>query len=159
MPSRHAIPYDLERFVRAQDHPFDGRRSVFSAALDELRAGRKQSHWIWFVFPQLAGLGLSDMSRRYGIVSAGEAQAYLSHEITGARLIASTEAVLSVEGRSITDILGAVDAVKFRSSMTLFDVVATDRTIFDTALVRYFDGGRDAVTLDALRGTKKLERA
>jgi uncharacterized protein (DUF1810 family) len=135
-------PFDLQRFVRAQD-------PVFRDVLGELACGRKQSHWMWFVFPQLAGLGLSAMSQRYAIGSRAEAKAYLAHPILGPRLIECTRLVLAVDGRTINAILGAPDDAKFRSSMTLFGAVS-DEPVFDEALARYFASERDGATLEIL---------
>lgn len=135
-------PFDLERFVRAQD-------PVYRAVRGELARGRKQSHWMWFVFPQIAGLGFSAMSQRYAIGSRAEAKAYLAHPALGARLIECTGLVLAVQGRSINAILGAPDDAKFHSSMTLFGAVS-DEPIFGEALARYFAGERDVVTLEIL---------
>ncbi|EHR02969.1 DUF1810 domain-containing protein [Bradyrhizobium sp. WSM471] len=135
-------PFDLKRFVRAQD-------PVYRDIQGELTQGRKQSHWMWFVFPQVAGLGFSAMSQRYAIASRAEAKAYLAHPLLGPRLIECTKLVLAVEGRSINAILGAPDDAKFRSSMTLFDAVS-DEPVFDEALARYLSGGRDQATLDIL---------
>lgn len=140
-------PFDLERFVTAQD-------PVFRAVEAELARGRKQTHWMWFVFPQIAGLGFSAMSQRYAIGSRAEAKAYLAHPVLGARLIECTGLVLAVQGRSINAILGAPDDAKFRSSMTLFGAVS-DEPIFGAALARYFAGERDAATLEIL---SKLDR-
>ncbi|APG12399.1 uncharacterized protein (DUF1810 family) [Bradyrhizobium elkanii] len=135
-------PFDLERFVRAQD-------PVFRDVQGELARGRKQTHWMWFVFPQIAGLGFSTMSQRYAIGSRAEARAYLAHPVLGPRLIECTTLVLAVEGRTINAILGAPDDAKFRSSMTLFGAVS-DETVFDQALARYFAGERDSATLEIL---------
>jgi uncharacterized protein (DUF1810 family) len=135
-------PFDLDRFVRAQD-------PVYRDVLGELARGRKQSHWMWFVFPQIAGLGFSAMSQRYAIGSRAEARAYLAHPVLGARLIECTGLVLAAQGRSINAILGAPDDAKFRSSMTLFGAVS-DQPIFGAALARYFAGERDAATLEIL---------
>ncbi|WP_027517623.1 DUF1810 domain-containing protein [Bradyrhizobium sp. WSM1417] len=140
-------PFDLKRFVRAQD-------PVYRDIQGELTRGRKQSHWMWFVFPQVAGLGFSAMSQRYAIASRAEAKAYLAHPILGPRLIECTRLVLAIEGRSINAILGAPDDAKFRSSMTLFDAVS-DQPVFDEALARYFSGERDGATLEIL---SKLDR-
>ena len=140
-------PFDLERFIRAQD-------PVFRAVQGELARGRKQSHWMWFVFPQIAGLGLSAMSQRYAIASRAEAEAYLAHPVLGSRLIECTRLVLAVEGRTINAILGAPDDAKFRSSMTLFGAVS-DEPVFGEALARYFAGERDGATLEIL---SKLDR-
>ena len=141
-------PFDLERFLKAQE-------PVFRAVLAELGRGRKQTHWMWFIFPQVAGLGVSAMSQRYAIGSRAEAQAYLAHPVLGARLIECTRLVLAVQGRTISAILGAPDDTKFRSSMTLFGAVS-DEPIFDQALARYFAGERDRATLEILA---KLDRA
>ncbi|WP_439375178.1 DUF1810 domain-containing protein [Bradyrhizobium sp. DASA03120] len=134
--------FDLERFVQAQN-------PVFRDVQGELARGRKQSHWMWFVFPQVAGLGFSAMSQRYAIGSRAEAVAYLAHPVLGPRLIECTRLVLAVEGRTINAILGAPDDAKFRSSMTLFNAVS-DEPVFDQALARYFAGERDGATLEIL---------
>lgn len=136
-------PFNLERFVDAQS-------PVFDQVLAELRRGRKESHWIWFIFPQLTGLGQSWMSRHYAISSRAEAEAYLAHPILGARLVECTRLVNLVEGRSIREIFGDIDAVKFRSSMTLFTQVAGDRSVFAEALQKYYAGQADQLTLDRL---------
>ncbi len=141
-------PFDLERFVQAQD-------PVYRDVQGELGRGRKQTHWMWFIFPQVAGLGFSAMSQRYAIGSRAEAKAYLAHPILGKRLIDCTRRVLAVEGRTINAILGAPDDAKFRSSMTLFGAVS-DEPIFDQAIARYFAGERDRATLEIL---SKLDRA
>ncbi|PPQ18128.1 DUF1810 domain-containing protein [Bradyrhizobium sp. AC87j1] len=135
-------PFDLERFVTAQN-------PVFRDVQGELARGRKQTHWMWFVFPQIAGLGLSAMSQRYAIGSRAEARAYLAHPVLGTRLIECTRLVLAVQGRNINAILGAPDDSKFRSSMTLFGAVS-DEPVFGEALARYFAGERDAATLEIL---------
>lgn len=135
-------PFNLERFLRAQD-------PVFRDVREELARGRKQTHWMWFVFPQVAGLGLSAMSQRYAIGSRAEAEAYLAHPVLGPRLIECTRLVLAVDGRTINAILGAPDDSKFRSSMTLFGAVS-DEPVFDEALAKYFAGERDGATLEIL---------
>jgi uncharacterized protein (DUF1810 family) len=117
--------------------------------LGELTAGRKQSHWMWFVFPQIAGLGHSPMAQHYAIHTVNEARLYLAHELLGPRLIETTRLVLAVEDRSLHDIFGSPDDLKFRSSMTLFDAVAPN-DIFAAALGKYFNGERDAATLAKL---------
>ena len=134
--------FDLDRFLRAQD-------PVFRDVLAELARGRKQSHWMWFVFPQVAGLGFSAMSQRYAIGSRTEAEAYLAHPVLGPRLIECTRLVLAVDGRTINAILGAPDDAKFRSSMTLFGAVS-DEAVFNEALARYFGGQPDGATLEIL---------
>ena len=120
----------------------------------ELATGRKQSHWIWFVFPQIAGLGLSVRSVHFAISSRDEARAYLDHDILGPRLIEATRLVLAVEGRTTHEIFGSPDDLKFHSSMTLFDAVAPN-DVFAAALEKYFDGVRDARTLAILREIDK----
>lgn len=135
-------PFDLKRFLKAQD-------PVFRDVLGELARGRKQSHWMWFVFPQLAGLGFSAMSQHYAIGSRAEAEAYLAHPVLGPRLIECTRLVLAVDGRTINAILGAPDDSKFRSSMTLFGAVS-DEPVFAEALARYFAGQPDGATLEIL---------
>jgi uncharacterized protein (DUF1810 family) len=136
-----ADPFDLQRFVEAQ-------RADYNRALAEIRAGRKSSHWIWFIFPQLKGLGFSHRSQFYGLSGLDEAQAYLAHPILGPRLRDCVEAMLALTGNA-DDILGAVDALKFRSSMTLFSVAAPQEHIFGAALDRYFSNP-DEKTLSLL---------
>jgi uncharacterized protein (DUF1810 family) len=136
-------PHDLQRFVEAQN-------SVIDEVKKELRSGRKRSHWMWFVFPQMEGLGRSETARRYAISSRGEAEAYLSHPVLGPRLRDCTALVNAVEGRSANEIFGSPDDLKFRSSMTLFEALAEDSTPFRTALDDYYDGDRDTKTLDLL---------
>jgi len=131
--------YNLQRFVDAQAHIIDQVRA-------ELRTGRKQTHWMWFVFPQLRGLGSSAMAEKYGITSRGEAEAYLAHPVLGSRLRECTELVNAVESRSAEQIFGYPDDLKFRSSMTLFSAVTHDSDVFRTALEKYFDGEPDPVT-------------
>ena len=138
------MDHDLDRFVAAQD-------DVYPQALAELRAGAKRSHWMWFVFPQIAGLGQSAMARTYAIASADEARAYLAHPVLGARLVEATSAVTGARG-SAEAILGGIDAVKLRSSMTLFAAVADDPAPFRAALARFYGGADDPATLDLLRG-------
>ncbi len=137
--------FDLQRFVEAQDPVYDQVRA-------ELRAGRKQSHWMWFVFPQLRGLGHSSMAIRFGIVSLAEAAAYLRHPILGPRLTECAGLVNLVEGRSARHIFGSPDDLKFRSSMTLFAQAAGAEKIFSEAIEKYFGGEPDGLTLDELRG-------
>lgn len=142
--SEVADPYDLGRFVDAQTGTYD-------AALSELRAGAKRGHWIWFVFPQLAGLGTSATAQRFAIGSLEEARAYLAHPVLGPRLRECARALVSVEGRSIEDIVGWPDCLKVRSSMTLFVVAAGDGSDFQQVLTRYYSGAPDDRTLDLLR--------
>ena len=136
-------PHDLERFVEAEE-------SVIGDVKRELRSGRKRSHWMWFVFPQVAGLGRSDMAHRYAIDSLAEARAYLAHPVLGPRLRECTELVNDVDGRTANEIFGSPDDLKFRSSMTLFEVAADDPGPFRAALETYYDGERDPKTLDRL---------
>ncbi|OHV05516.1 DUF1810 domain-containing protein [Mycobacterium talmoniae] len=138
-----ADPYDLWRFVDAQDR-------VYAGVLAELRAGRKRTHWIWFVFPQLRGLGSSAMADRYGIGSLAEARAYLSHDVLGPRLHECARLVNGVSGRSIEDIFGWPDNLKVRSSMTLFARAGADNADFVTLLDRYYGGQQDPETLARL---------
>lgn len=148
------VSHDLERFVAAQDSG-----GTYEQALAELRAGHKTSHWMWFVFPQITGLGQSEMSRRYAIASLEEAREYLAHPVLGPRLIECSEALLTHEGKSAAEILGGIDATKLRSSMTLFTRAAasnpsqtphlgdSDRFgVFRRVLERYFEGEPDPET-------------
>lgn len=139
-----ADPHNLDRFVTAQ-------QGVWEDALGELRRGRKTSHWMWFIFPQLSGLGRSAMAHTYGIASLDEARAYLTHPVLGARLYEATAALLAAPGSAET-ILGDVDAMKLRSSMTLFALAADDPAPFRAALDRFFAGHEDAATIDVLKG-------
>ena len=132
-------PYDLQRFVDAQ-------RPVYASVRAELRAGHKQGHWMWFVFPQLRGLGHSELAHRFGIASRDEAAAYILHPILGPRLSECTRLVTSVEGRTIEQILGHPDDLKFRSSMTLFAHAALDNPVFVDAIKQYFAGEADPLT-------------
>jgi uncharacterized protein (DUF1810 family) len=136
-------PHRLARFVEAQ-------APVYAQALAELRAGSKRSHWMWFVFPQIAGLGSSAMAQRYAIASLDEAKAYLAHPILGERLRQCSQAMLAVEGRSAHDILGTPDDLKFRSSMTLFHRAAPAEPLFEGCLKKYFGGEPDPQTLRLL---------
>ena len=137
--------FDLDRFVDAQ-------AGIYAQALAELRAGRKQSHWMWFVFPQIAGLGRSPTARFYAIASAAEARAYLAHPLLGPRLRECAEILLAHAGRSAEAIFGGVDAIKLRSSMTLFEAVADRPKPFSAVLDTYFDAERDAATMALLDG-------
>ena len=136
-------PFDLERFVAAQ-------RPVFDRAAAELKQGRKASHWMWFVFPQVAGLGFSAMSRRYAISSLDEARAYLAHPVLGPRLRQCVGLLVGIKGRSAHEIFGSPDDVKLHSSLTLFARAARDEPLFAEALARYFEGRPDQATLDRL---------
>jgi uncharacterized protein (DUF1810 family) len=133
------MAFDLERFVSAQRVAYDGVRA-------ELRAGRKTGHWIWFIFPQISGLGRSELSRSYAVASLDEARAYLAHPVLGPRLRECAGLLLAITRRSATDILGPVDAMKVRSSMTLFHRAAPDDPVFAEVLRRYYDGIADAAT-------------
>ena len=135
--------YDLERFVAAQE-------PIYAQAAAELALGRKRSHWMWFVFPQLEGLGASAMAQRYGIRSRDEARAYLDHPLLGARLKECVARVNRVEGRSAREIFGRPDDLKFHSSMTLFAAAAPEEPLFAEALAKYFAGRRDPLTLAKL---------
>jgi uncharacterized protein (DUF1810 family) len=135
--------YNLQRFLDAQAH-------TYHTVLAELRAGRKSSHWIWFIFPQIAGLGHSAMAQQFAIGSLDEAKAYLQHPALGPRLRECTQLVLNVEGRSAEEIFGYPDNLKFRSCITLFLTAATDNAIFKDALLKYFDGQPDQLTINIL---------
>jgi uncharacterized protein (DUF1810 family) len=135
--------YNLERFVEAQ-------ADCYEQVTLELRAGRKSSHWMWFIFPQMAGLGHSEMARQYAISSLAEAAAYLEHPMLGPRLRECAQLVVDVKGRSIDQILGYPDNLKFRSSMTLFAKAGPDERVFRDALEKYFGGGEDRLTLERL---------
>lgn len=132
-------PVDLERFVRAQD-------GVYDQALQELRAGAKRGHWMWFVFPQVAGLGHSPTAQRYAIAGLDEARAYLAHPVLGPRLVEAAQALLALSARDPVRVLGPVDALKLRSSMTLFEAAAPDERVFGEVLERFYDGERDEAT-------------
>jgi uncharacterized protein (DUF1810 family) len=136
------MAHDLNRFVAAHS-------SAYPQALAELRRGRKTSHWMWFVFPQIAGLGRSDTARFYAIADAAEARAYLAHPLLGPRLVEATQAAVAAPG-SATAIFGSIDAIKLRSSMTLFAAVAADDAPFTAALERFFGGERDPATIQLL---------
>jgi uncharacterized protein (DUF1810 family) len=137
-------PFDLQRFVDAQAR-------VYPTVVDELRAGRKSSHWIWFIFPQIAGLGSSPTADRYAISSLDEARAYLRHDVLGPRLHECARLVNAVQGRSIDDIFGYPDNLKVRSSMTLFAAAADDNRDFVELLERYYDGEEDPLTVARLK--------
>ena len=138
-------PYHLERFVTAQDSG-----GTYQRALAELRAGRKTSHWMWFIFPQVAGLGLSAMAQRYAISGVAEARAYLGHPVLGPRLRACAGAIAAVDDSTADRILGPVDAMKLRSCLTLFAAAAPEEAVFGEVLTRYFDGRPDEATLARL---------
>jgi uncharacterized protein (DUF1810 family) len=131
--------YDLERFVTAQG-------GVYPQALAELRRGLKTGHWMWFIFPQIAGLGFSEISQRFGISSIDEARAYLAHPVLGPRLIECASVVAGTSGRTAAQIFGDIDAIKLRSSMTLFHRAAPEEPVLVQVLERFFDGQPDAAT-------------
>jgi uncharacterized protein (DUF1810 family) len=136
-------PFDLQRFVGAQE-------PVYRRVVEELRRGRKASHWMWFVFPQIAGLGFSAMAQRFAIGSRAEAAAYLEHDVLGPRLVECTRLVLAARDKSITNILGSPDDMKFRSCMTLFDAVST-QPIFNETIEVFYSEGKDPATLSILK--------
>jgi uncharacterized protein (DUF1810 family) len=138
-----ADPFNLQRFVDAQ-------APVYEQARRELKAGRKESHWMWFIFPQIAGLGHSPMSIRFAIASLGEANAYLAHPILGPRLKECATLALEVEGKTAREIFGPIDEMKFRSSMTLFARAAPDEEAFQRCLDKYFVGDSDPAALARL---------
>jgi len=137
-------PYNLQRFIEAQD---PGYRKI----IIELKTGQKYGHWMWYIFPQIEGLGESAMSRRYAIASRAEAEAYLEHPLLGLRLRECTQLVLNVEGHSIGHIFHYPDDLKFRSCMTLFEDASRDGDVFRDALLKYFGGIPDQLTLDILK--------
>ena len=137
-------PYDLQRFVDAQ-------ASVYAQVCEELRQGRKRSHWMWFIFPQIKGLGHSATAQRFAVSSLAEAKAYLEHPVLGARLRECSRLVAVVAGRSVDEIFGFPDNMKFRSSMTLFALAAPDDQVFNDCLRKYFAGEADQSTLAQLR--------
>ena len=136
-------PFNLNRFKSAQD-------SIYDAVLAELRSGQKRSHWMWYIFPQIDGLGYSTTSKYYAIKSVEEARQYLNHPVLGPRLLECAEAVLAVEGRTISEILGYPDDLKLKSSMTLFECVSDPHSVFALILYKYFHGERDIRTLQML---------
>ncbi|MBX3319624.1 MAG: DUF1810 domain-containing protein [Nitrospira sp.] len=135
--------YNLHRFLTAQE-------PIYNTVLAELLAGRKSSHWIWFIFPQIVGLGRSAMAQQFALASLDEAKTYLQHPVLGQRLRECTQLVLNVERRSAEEIFPYPDNLKFRSCMTLFRVAAADNTIFKNALLKYFDGQPDQQTMSVL---------
>lgn len=137
-------PFHLARFVAAQD-------GIYPRVVQELKAGRKRSHWMWFIFPQLQGLGTSEMARRYAIRGLDEARAYLAHPLLGTRLVECTRIVNGLHGSSALQIFGQPDDLKFHSSLTLFELAAGNHSEFSTALEKYFAGHRDPATLQHLQ--------
>ena len=142
-PGKKEDPYDLNRFISAQEDDHE-------RALSEIKDGRKRSHWMWYIFPQIDGLGSSAMSRRYSIKSLAEAEAYLNHPVLGSRLITSVETLLSLKGRSAEEIFGFTDEEKLKSCATLFAAVSEPGSVFHRLLDEYFNGERDAMTLRRL---------
>jgi uncharacterized protein (DUF1810 family) len=140
-------PYDLQRFVDAQDR-------IYDTVLDELRGGRKRSHWIWFVFPQLHALGRSPTALQYGIDSLDEARAYLAHETLGRRLRECARLVKAIDGRSVEDIFGFPDDLKVRSSMTLFARATDDNADFRAVLDKFYGGDEDPLTVELLTAAR-----
>jgi uncharacterized protein (DUF1810 family) len=136
-------PHNLNRFLKAQE-------SVYERALAELKSGRKRTHWMWYIFPQIDGLGYSPTAKHYSIKSIGEVRQYLDHPVLGKRLVECTEAVLAVKGGALSEIFGYPDDLKFKSSMTLFEKIAGPGAVFSSALDRYCNGERDAATLRLL---------
>lgn len=136
-------PFDLDRFVRAQ-------APIYSAALAELRSGRKRSHWMWFVFPQVDGLGFSETTKRYSIKSLAEARAFLAHPVLGVRLVECTQALVKIEGRTALGIFGRPDDMKLQSSMTLFAAADPAAPEFSAVLDKYFEGKHDPRSIERL---------
>jgi uncharacterized protein (DUF1810 family) len=141
-------PFDLCRFTSAQ-------YAVYGRVLAEIKNGQKRTHWMWYIFPQLYGLGLSSISKRYAIKSIEEARQYLNHPVLGKRLLECAEAALTIEGRSASEIFGYPDDLKLRSSMTLFAFVATPGSVFVRVLDKYFNGEQDVATLNILKEMKE----
>jgi uncharacterized protein (DUF1810 family) len=135
-------PYGLERFVGAQNWS-----GTYETVVSELRTGRKMGHWMWYIFPQVKGLGNSHMSREFGISSVAEAQAYLRHPVLGPRLRECARTLMGIEGKGATEILGGIDAMKLRSSMTLFMSAEPEEPIFREVLAKYFHGSADQETI------------
>lgn len=146
------MKYDLDRFIEAQ-------QNVYPQALSEISRGRKASHWMWFIFPQLAGLGRSEIAQRYAIASLGEARAYLSHPVLGSRYLECVEALQDLSLSDPKTVLGSIDAVKLCSSLTLFAEADPEQKLFRAALERWFRGIKDQQTLDLLRTMQSTRRA
>ena len=141
-------PFDLARFLKVQEDDYED-------ALSEIKGGQKRTHWMWYIFPQIDGLGFSSMSKRYSIKSIEEAQAYLHHPILGSRLLECAQTVVDVEGRSIAAIFGSPDDQKLRSCVTLFASVSPSGSVFERILEKYYHGGRDDRTLQLLEKLKE----
>lgn len=135
------VDYDLHRFLSAQEYKWGG----YNVAMQEIRNGQKRRHWIWYIFPQMDGLGHSDYSEYYGIHSLDEARAYLKNPILGARLREASKALLEVNGKSVAEIMGEIDAMKVKSCMTLFDIVSS-HDVFDEVLAKYYQGEKCELT-------------
>ena len=135
---------DLDRFLYAQEF-------CYEKALDEVKNGKKESHWMWFIFPQIIGLGVSDTAMLYSISGIGEAKLYLEHEILGPRLVEITKEVLSLETDDPVEVFGEVDALKLNSSMTLFDYVSDDENVFKEVIDKFYDGQKDEKTLQLIK--------
>ncbi len=144
MITDHNKTYDLTRFMDAQ-------AGIYEIALEELRSGQKRTHWMWYIFPQIDGLGRSATAKHYAIKNMEEAGQYLNHPVLGPRLFESAKAVLAIDGRTASDIFGHPDDMKLKSSMTLFSCVANPESIFDRVLEKYFNGKRDVRTLQLLK--------
>jgi uncharacterized protein (DUF1810 family) len=149
-PAGASDPHNLNRFVQAQEDDYE-------QALGEIRSGRKQSHWMWYIFPQFDGLGFSSTSKRYSIKSVAEAKAYLAHPVLGPRLRECAEAVLGVEGRSAFEIFGSPDDMKLRSCATLFACVSPEGSVFERLIGRYYRGERDGKTLRLLEMASEVK--
>jgi uncharacterized protein (DUF1810 family) len=149
-PTGRGDPFDLRRFTRAQE-------SVYAGVIAELRSGQKRTHWMWFIFPQIDGLGFSSTTQYYAIKSIEEARQYLVHPVLGARLTECADAVLAVAGRSVSEIFGYPDDLKLKSSMTLFAAVADPGSVFARVLDKYFHGEQDPRTLHLLERLKEKE--
>ena len=139
------MAYNLNRFLKAQE-------SDYARALSEIKAGRKRSHWMWYIFPQVKGLGFSSMSRHYGIADIGEAKAYMENPVLRDRLLEITEALLTLKSNDASHIMGYPDDLKLRSSMTLFALAAPECEVFQKALDKYFHGEKDQKTIQLLKG-------
>lgn len=135
--------FHLERFVAAQD-------KVYETVLEELSQGKKQSHWMWFIFPQTAGLGRTETAKKYALGSLDEAKAYLSHPVLGARLLECTKLVLAIDGKSANTIFGHPDDLKFKSSMTLFLLAAPNTKVFQSAIDKFYNGDKDELTVEII---------
>jgi len=148
-----SLIFEMENMTSQQaefSHFVTAQESIYVRVLQELAEGQKITHWMWYIFPQFRGLGRSLMSDRYAIHSLGQAKRYLAHEILGARLVECTSLVLRVQGRSAIEIFGGIDALKFRSSITLFSLCAPSGNVFEQAMAKYFDGKPDGITLKLL---------